>query len=109
MPVDPIQRQGPGLGVPMPRVGDGTAGPGRAGEALAGTPGFGQWLADAVARVNQAQLDADKLSMALAAGEPVELHQVMIATEQANLLLNLTVQLRNKALEAYQEIMRLQV
>ena len=42
-------------------------------------------------------------------GKPVDLHQVMIAAEQAGLALQLTVQVRNKIIEAYQEISRMQV
>ena len=45
----------------------------------------------------------------LAAGEPVELHDVMIAMEEADLSLRLALQVRNKLVEAYQEIQRMQV
>lgn len=70
---------------------------------------FGEWLKQALAKVSAAELDAQTAGLALAAGEDVELHQVMLATEKANLMLQLTLQVRNKVLEAYQEIMRLQV
>ncbi|MEI7942230.1 MAG: flagellar hook-basal body complex protein FliE [Candidatus Riflemargulisbacteria bacterium] len=38
-----------------------------------------------------------------------ELHEVMIATEEANMALKLTMQIRNKVIEAYQELLRIQV
>ncbi|MNX74486.1 Flagellar hook-basal body complex protein FliE [compost metagenome] len=59
--------------------------------------------------VNAAQLQADALKNELATGGNVELHDVMIATEKAGLSVALTMQLRNKLLDAYQEIMRMSV
>jgi len=53
--------------------------------------------------------EADRLSRESAAGGPVDLHDVMIAMEKADISLRLLVQVRNKALDAYQEIMRMQV
>ncbi len=70
---------------------------------------FGTLLAEYLGKVNQANLHAEKLSQDLALGKNVELHQVMLATEQANLALQLTIQIRNKVIEAYQEVMRMQV
>ena len=64
---------------------------------------------DLVEQVNQSQAKADQMVEALALGEPVEVHQVMIALNEASNALNLTLQVRNKALEAYQEVMRLQI
>lgn len=45
----------------------------------------------------------------LARGENVDLHQVMIASQKANITLQATIEIRNKVIEAYQEIMRMQV
>jgi flagellar hook-basal body complex protein FliE len=70
---------------------------------------FGQFLANALEKVNSQLNYADKLSEAYAAGKNVELHNVIIAGEQASLALYLTVQVRNKVIEAYQEISRMQV
>lgn len=70
---------------------------------------FGQALMRALDRVNAAQLQADRAAEAFAVGEQRDVAQLMIATEQARLALELTVQIRNKVLEAYQEIIRLQV
>ena len=42
-------------------------------------------------------------------GENVELHEVMIAAQKASITLNATIEIRNKVIEAYQEIMRMNV
>lgn len=70
---------------------------------------FENFLSDALAKVNNLQNDAAVKSQQLALGENVELHQVMVTTEKANLALQLTIQVRNKIVEAYQEIMRMQI
>jgi len=59
--------------------------------------------------VNNLQLQSADLKKELATGGDVELHDVMIASEKAGISLNLTMQVRNKLLEAYQEIMRMSV
>lgn len=71
--------------------------------------GFGNYLMDALKGVNKLELEADALTKKLAAGEKVDIHEVMIATEKANVALQMTIQVRNKAVEAYNEIMRMQV
>lgn len=70
---------------------------------------FKDLLIDALKQVNDLVAEADRATAALATGRGVELHQVMIATEKANLALQLTLQVRNKVLEAYQEVMRMPV
>ncbi|MFY9376937.1 MAG: flagellar hook-basal body complex protein FliE, partial [Peptococcia bacterium] len=71
--------------------------------------GFKDMLLDALAQVNSDLIGAEKLTQDFALGKDVELHQVMAATEQANLALQLTIQIRNKVIEAYQELMRMQL
>lgn len=66
-------------------------------------------LKDSISQVNQAQLDADHAAEQVAAGESKNLHEAMIKLEEADISLRLMVQVRNKAVEAYQEIMRMQV
>jgi flagellar hook-basal body complex protein FliE len=70
---------------------------------------FKEMLYDAIDNVSDLQRNADELMTKLATGEAEDLHQVMIAVEKVNLALQLTLQIRNKMLEAYQEIMRMQV
>ncbi|MDI3530366.1 MAG: flagellar hook-basal body complex protein FliE [Candidatus Atribacteria bacterium] len=59
--------------------------------------------------VNSLQKEADQAIQEVVLGKEENLHQAMIALEKANLALELTVQVRNKVVEAYQEIMRMQV
>lgn len=68
---------------------------------------FASFLNDALNQVNQDQLNSEALNKALATGEVQDLHQVMIASQQSMLSLQLTIQIRNKVVEAYQEIMRM--
>lgn len=55
------------------------------------------------------QAAADQAVWRLAAGQADNLHEVMIAVERASIALELTIAIRNKLVEAYQEIMRMQV
>jgi flagellar hook-basal body complex protein FliE len=71
--------------------------------------GFADMLADAVNQTNEAQLAADKAAVALQTGKAENLHEVMLSMEEADISMRLLVQMRNKALDAYQEIMRMQV
>lgn len=75
----------------------------------ANAPTFGQYLQDAVSEVNKAQLHAADMSARFAAGEPLDVHQVMIASQEASVALNLAIQVRNKLVEGYQELMRVNV
>ena len=70
---------------------------------------FGAMLKTSIAEVNQAQISADRAAEQIAAGETKNLHGAMIKLEEADISLRLMVQVRNKAVEAYQEIMRMQV
>lgn len=72
-------------------------------------PGFGDMMKDAVSEVNNLQGNADTLAQKLATGDVQDIHQVMLALNKASSAFGLTVQVRNKAVEAYQEIMRMQV
>lgn len=70
---------------------------------------FSRFLREALGNVNNLQLQAEKASIDLAAGKVEDISQVMVATEKASVALQLTMQVRNKVVEAYQEIMRMQV
>lgn len=71
--------------------------------------GFGDILQSTVEQVNATQLSGDNAIEKLQTGEAKHLHEVMIAVEEADVSLRMLVQLRNKALSAYEEIMRMQV
>ncbi len=70
---------------------------------------FSQFLSEALGKVAQAQREAADATRRLATGEIRDVAEVMIASEKATLALQLTVQVRNKVLEAYHEIMRMPV
>lgn len=59
--------------------------------------------------VNSLQREADQAIQDVVLGKEENLHRAMITLEKANVALELTVQVRNKVVEAYQEIMRMQV
>lgn len=84
-------------------------GGGGAAAPASGVESFGKMLGDAVASLQQTQGQADQMAGALATGQNVDLHDVMLAMEGANLATQLTVQVRNKLVEAYQEISRMPV
>ncbi len=70
---------------------------------------FGEMLKSHLAEVNHLQTSADVATQKLASGQDKDIHNTMIALEKASVALQLTMQVRNKVLEAYQEIMRMQV
>jgi flagellar hook-basal body complex protein FliE len=70
---------------------------------------FADTLKDAVQNVNQAQQVADIKMQEIATGKNHNIPEVMIAAEKADISLKLMVQVRNKIIEAYQEIMKMQV
>jgi len=59
--------------------------------------------------VNNQQVEADTVTQAFVKGDNVDVHQVMIAGEEAKQSLELAVQVRNKLVEAFQEINRMQL
>lgn len=71
--------------------------------------GFDEILKESLKKVNSDLLKSENLSRDFALGKDVELHQVVLASEQASLALQLTIQIRTKIIEAYQEIMRMQL
>ena len=70
-------------------------------------PSFGDTLQSAFGQVNTLQNRAADMAQDFAGGKSSDVHGVMIAAEQATLALQLTTQIRNKAVEAYQEVMRI--
>ncbi|MGE7917855.1 flagellar hook-basal body complex protein FliE [Viridibacillus sp. NPDC093762] len=70
---------------------------------------FGTMLKDAIQSVNDSQIASDNMTNKLINGENVELHDVMITAQKASVTLNTALQVRNKVVEAYQEIMRMTV
>lgn len=93
-----VQREMEKQGLPRPDaiagVGDGS---------------FTHMLEQSMGRVNQDQLEADRAIRELVAGKSKNIHETMLAIERADISLKLMMQVRNKVIDAYKEIMRMQV
>lgn len=70
---------------------------------------FGDMLKNHMNNLNDLSNQAEKSVETYAAGGPVELHSVMISLEKANTALQLSVQVRNKLITAYQDLMHMQI
>lgn len=90
-----------GIAGPFPAAG--------AKEAVASPDGFTKVFGDMINKVNDQQLAANKSIENFATGESKGLHEVMIAIEKSSISFQFLTQVRNKALDAYHEIMRMQI
>ena len=72
-------------------------------------PGFAGLLSEMVQNVEKANKEADTAVQGLLTGESADIHSVMLAVNKADLSLRLALEVRNKLVEAYQEIMRMTV
>lgn len=79
------------------------------GSSAGSGAGFGSVLADAIGSVDQFQQNAQSSIGKFLSGEDEEVHKVALATEQASMTLDLFMQVRNKVVSAYQEVMRMQM
>ena len=70
---------------------------------------FSEHLQQGIREVNNKSKVSDKMAMELTTGKSGNIHETMLAATQAELSFNLMVQLRNKALEAYSEVMKMPV
>ncbi|WP_096269893.1 flagellar hook-basal body complex protein FliE [Paucisalibacillus globulus] len=70
---------------------------------------FANVLKNAISNVNDLQVLSDKKTEALALGKIDDLHDVMITAQKASITLQATVEVQRKAIDAYNEIMRMQV
>lgn len=85
--------------------------PAQTGQAVpaTATQDFGSWFSKELSEVNGKLMQSEADSQSLAAGEIQNLHEVMIRMEEARQSFQLMLQVRNRLLEAYQEVMRTQV
>ncbi|MCX7856707.1 MAG: flagellar hook-basal body complex protein FliE [Deltaproteobacteria bacterium] len=74
-----------------------------------GTASFGEIIKESIQRVADIEKEANAEVERLAKNEASDLHNVMIAIEKADLTFQLMMQIRNKIISAYEEIMRMQV
>ena len=99
--VGPVQRPD-GAGIPLGGVA------GRGGIGGAGGTSFADTLKMAVGDVSSLQDSAKDAIGAFVRGEDVELHEVMAATEEAGIALELLIEMRNKLTEAYRSVISMQ-
>lgn len=85
------------------------AAPVEASGSTGGTGAFQSMLEGMIGRVEQSQTQATQAAQNFLSGGNEELHSVALAAQRADLQFNLFLQVRNKAVSAYQEIMRMQV
>ena len=69
----------------------------------------GEFMVDALKKTNELELESERMNAALATGRIEDISQVVVAAQKAEIALQLTLQLRNRATAAYQEIMRMQI
>ncbi len=90
-------------------VGGTGAAPAAAGAGAVTGPDFGDVMANAIENVTAAQAKADRLAVDAATGQLTDVHDYMIAATEASLATELTVAVRNKAVEAFNQIMTMGV
>lgn len=85
---------------------------------VVGTPGtpetgstktFGEFLQDSISQVNNLQVEANTAMEKLASGESQNLHETLLAVEKADIAFRTMNQVRSKVIDAYREIMRMQI
>lgn len=102
MPVNQINPIGP---LREPEPARGIQGPAASKESLSFKDTMRSFLED----VNGLQQKADESIKKMAAGEINDVHQVMSSVEEANVAFNMMMEIRNKVLDAYQEVMRIRL
>ena len=70
---------------------------------------FGEFMQQSIDEVNQLQNQADDAVQELSTGKNKDIHGTLIALEKADISFQLLMQIRNKIIAAYQEIMRMQI
>jgi len=74
-----------------------------------GKPDFTDMVRNAVSEVNQTQLHSRELQTAYERGEPIPLHEVVLGMQKSSLAFEATLQVRNKVLKAYEDILNMPV
>jgi flagellar hook-basal body complex protein FliE len=82
-----------------------------ASPATSGAPssGFMNTLQQAISKANDIQLEAGQATEALMTGQTQNIHQTMVALQEADVSFQLMMQIRNKLVTAYEEIQRMQI
>lgn len=71
--------------------------------------GFSEIFSNMINSVNSIQKDSSQMQEAFMNGEPVEIHQMMIKAQEAGISMDLLLEVRNKLVNAYSEIMRMPI
>jgi len=100
-PLNQLDKIQPGLKITVPTDAGHLAAP--------GTQGFGQMLDGLVGMVDAKQTEAQNVTRRVLLGDTDQLHQSVIAMQEASVAFSLMVEVRNKLVESYQELMRMQV
>jgi flagellar hook-basal body complex protein FliE len=100
--------------LPIPPIGGEFSLPSLTGAAPASSPGsggggFAKALADQIGKLDASQADAAQQAQQLATGKAEDISSVVLSVQKASLEIQLATQVRNKLVEAYQEIFRMQV
>ena len=80
-----------------------------ASDEAGGPNGFMGSLKEAISHINDAQSGASQAVDALVTGQTTNIHQTMVALQQADVSFQLMMQVRNKLVSAYEEIQRMQI
>ena len=93
---------GPGNMLPQPQVGQGA-------KSEEGGPSFKKMLTNSLDEVRTLQVQADDAIRNLVAGEVTDVTEAMVAVERADIAFNTMMQIRNKIIQAYEEVMRMNI
>lgn len=83
--------------------------PGLEGGEVDGGKTFGEFLSDSIGKVNNLQQEANVAMEKLASGESQNLHETLLAVEKAEIAFKTMNQIRTKVIDAYREIMKMQI
>jgi flagellar hook-basal body complex protein FliE len=107
MPVEPVSAA-LGAAAQIAKIGDlGTEA--QVAPAAEPTSGFGSMLASQIQQVDGVQRAADQQQALMASGQATDVNEVVIATERAQLAMQMATQMRNGMVSAYQELFRTQI
>ncbi|GAB1410720.1 hypothetical protein MASR1M90_18740 [Desulfovibrionales bacterium] len=78
------------------------------GEHMSGTRSFSETIGESLGKVNEMQAERNRMIEEFASGKSENVHELMISLQKAGLAMDMTSAVRNKIMNAYQELMRIQ-
>ena len=109
IPMDEVKNLGNIGPAQLPNLGPQSSGPLSGAFDSSGGRNFSDFLGDMVRDVNAKQVTANQAVEGVLNGEKVPLHQAMLSVEEASVSFQLMVEVRNKLMDSYQELMRMQI